>query len=127
VNVLGLRSGLRTCISIWRSRKDPINLHFLIPPADTRNTKPVYNVYLQFSCNLHTAQKAVIGRKSKRNGETGAVLKQIHIPTARCFIILSCIQANKQANVYFPAASQYTHTHTHTHTHIYIYIYIYIK
>jgi hypothetical protein len=48
VNVQGLQSGHRTCIYIWRSRKDPINFHFLTPPADTRNTKPVHSVYLQF-------------------------------------------------------------------------------
>ena len=116
VNVQGLRSGLRTCICIWESRKDPINLHFLISPADARNKKPVHDVYLQFSRTLHTSQKAVTGRKSRRNGATGIVVKQIHIPTARRFIILSCIQANKQANVYFQQPLKLE----------YIYIYIYI-
>ena len=95
VNVQCLRSGLRTCICIWRSRKDPINLYFLIRPVDTRNKKLVYNVYLQFSRNLHTPQKAVIGRKTRKKGSDR------HIPTARRFMIFSCIQANKQANVYF--------------------------
>ena len=116
MNVQGLRSRLRTCICIWGSRMDPINLHFLIRPADTRNKKPVHNVHLQFSCNLYTSQKAVTGRKSGRNGVAGTVLKQIHIPTARCFKILSCIQVSKQANVYFQQPLKLT-----------IYIYIYYK